>query len=675
MKHFITFQKSKGLFLSENIYDNRNLALQIQHQLFKHGYIMTNELFDVLCTQDDETLNNIYQDINNGLTRALGGADKYEIIYQSFPQSVKELSEAEFFFNAILHYWSGGTWRPEDEKYINKETKIEPVDFKVVSLINEKSFLSIFSNIVYSGNSISKWDKEIVDWFIDNTDVQLNLSKISFKETLSYVGQRLMENKNIEVLPTRNATDILRIYAAYSGGDEGLKENTRFVNLKRYQKRLLSNSLDNCYNLEDSFKTYREVWLKVLFYLNIGSLQKTHENLFYFGTELRNNPKNLRTFASYVEEAIQNKDEVVFELLKNRKGVFMRRLDHLVRIFGIRAFNEFIRLNPSMSQLVNIYNHFINRDKKQDRAVVLAGQSSSEVSTFEGLEPLPKNVVDYITSVTIDTIKDMVTTKNKVYIDPTLYSRPLALNNRASSFSIDGKTIGTVEKLPEGKTLRAYVRWQGKSDIDLTAMIIFDDNQVTKVGWNGTHNYQEKILYSGDNTGYSKFNAEYIDISLDSLKDENIEWIILDARVYSGKKYIKWAGEGVHTGWTFVKYPEANTSWLPQNIINASKIESDSKSAYLCAIHVESKSLVYLDVSSRNHPVTGPEDALKMKIFLNKFVQTENTDKISWKKINQGHILNLLSEEIVDNPNDADIVFDENTTWESISGYLNKEEF
>jgi hypothetical protein len=680
MKHFISFQKRKALNLPAVLKEreglNQVMAYQIQAEMFKYGFVFSKELFDELQYQSTQTLIEVYSDLCKGL-REIVGTDGYEPIYRNFPQSVNNLSYMEFVVNAIGHYWSWGTWRPEDSEYINREFALETVKYKEIGLLTDKQFENIFTDIVYSGSSISKWDKQIVDWFIDNNLApEVEFNKVSFKETKAYLGKRFLESGRD--LPVKSATDVLRIYSAYSGGDEGLKEHTKFKNPTNAIKRSLLCTLDKCFDLEESFKTYREVWLRLLFYLNplVAENRKKYPTLATFVDKLRNNPKSLKTFNSYVETYIKNKDGRIFELLNKRKGVFMRRLNQLYDVFGMNAIDHFILTRPSFEQLVNAYNYFSDRSQSKERAVVLANKSKSDMVTFGAQEALPVEIVEQIQSkLKLAMYFQVNRTDKKVYIDRSLYYTPLALNNRASSFSMSSKAIGTVEKLPvDMKTLRVYVHWVQKYDIDLSGFIITSDNQVEKVGWNGRHNYEKAVTYSGDNTGHSAKNAEYLDINFKELP-KNVEWIVVDAKVYRGPNYSKWPEEGVLCGWMLRNYPEANKHWLPETIEHAMKMQSNSSSAYLCAIHVPTQNLVYLDLAQSNETiVTTNANAHKMRVFLEKFVVLDDgTVEVKWNKLQQGHILNLLSTNIVDNKDDAEIVFDENTTWETVARAMNEE--
>ena len=678
MKHFITFQKKKGLHVDQmRNQTNEGIAHQINHELMKVGYMLSKELFSALASQNINTLTEVYTDLVKGITRVVG-TDGYEPIYRNFPQSVLETPQMVLWIRAIVHYWSGGTWRPEDAAFIERETSLEVVNFKEVRLLTEGDYKGIFDAILYSGTSISKFDKEILDYAIESDTelLDINLGRIKFKETLAYVG-RMMLDMNIDKLPTQNATDVLRLWAVYSGGDEGLKEKTRFKKPNGKQKTMLKNTLNACYNLEDSFKTYREMWLRVLFYLNPMASNNSvlYKNLFNYTDALRNTPKQLETFNAKVERLIRDKDIAIFDLLKPRMGVFTRRLDHLIRVFGKIAIDRYVENNITFLNATTAYNHFTDRDKvTEGRGAILASQSQSNLVTYEALAPLDTKLVGYIKSKLmgkLDTYKLSTLQGKKVFIDRPLFYTPLNQNNRASSLSLDSKVIGEAVPYNEGKTLRMYVHWEGRSDIDLSGFVITKENQVQKVGWNSNYAAGEYLVYSGDNTGYADKNAEYLDINTKKIP-ANVEWIITEARIYSGMRSYKAYNGKAHIGFMSVARPEANQHWQPKLLKNAKVLTSEAKTAYLMAYHVPTNNIVYLDMAMGENAVSSNDDALKMRMFLESFITLDDGADIKWDKLNQGHMIAMRATEIVDDPRQADIIFDERVTADEISSLLSQ---
>lgn len=670
MRHFISFQKKKALFIEHGQATHPELAHELNHELMAAGYILTKPAFDALASLELEALAEVHNDLVKRIGSVLGDG-AYQPIYQGFPQSVLALSYQEFAINALVHYWTHGAWRPDDAEYLHRDFDAEPTDFTEIGVLTETQFERIFQDLLYSEVSLSAFDKSCVDWYLDHGG-SFEFSRISFKETASYVGQRLLAS-DIEVLPTRRATDVLRIWSAFSGGDEGLKENTRFKSPSVAHRHILMQTLEGCGDLEDSFKSYREKWLRLLFYLHPQTAQHTarYPRLADHTDRLRNRPKTLRTFRSKVEAAIANKDPVIFDLLSKRPGAYMRRLDHLVRTFGVDAIYRWLELNLRFGQLITAYNHFSGRaEQKTGRGAVLAGAGSSEVVTYGALEPLDAKLVEHITGLLMERLKRFSVEElgGAVYIDPGLYYTPLATNNRASSLSLDSKVIGTTETYTEQDTLRLYVHWEGKSDIDLSGFAIFKDFRVEKVGWNASHHAGAYIVYSGDNTGLAEKNAEYLDINTSKVPEE-IAWIIVEARIFRGPDTFKGYNGTARIGWMSRKHPKANKLWLPETVERATVLSSEARTAYLMAYHPETRQIVYLDMSMGGARVSTPQDAIRMQIFLERFVPTANTEleETSWKTLHQGHILELLASEVTDTPQSAEIVFDENTTAEQIS--------
>lgn len=668
MRHFISFQKKKALFLQTGSGDNPRLAHELNHELMAVGYVLSKDAFEALASLEAAEIEEVYADLIAGIRKVVGG-DGYEPIYRNFPQSVLALSYQDFVINALIHYWTFGAWRPEDAEHLRREFKIEPVEYRQVGLLSRGQWERIFQDLLYSRVSLSGFDKACVNWYLDNGGA-FDFARIGFLETAAYVGKRLLASE-MDVLPIRRATMVLRLWSAYSGGDEGLKANTRFKSPSARHRRVLLATLERCTDMEDSFKSHREKWLRLLFLLHPGTEDNRRRcpEVAAYADRLRNDPASLRTFQSRVEALIVARDPKLFELLSRRPGAFMRRLDHLVRSFGIEAMLAWLELDLSFAQLVTVYNHFSGRGEAQaGRAAVLAGAGQSELVTYKALEPLPGALVATIKERLMARLRRFAVDElvGPVAIDRGLYFTPLATNNRASSLSLDSKAIGSAVPYPDGQTLRIYVHWEGKSDIDLSGFTISGQNEVVKVGWNGAHKSGDFIVYSGDNTGLAEKNAEYLDINTARVPP-GIEWIIVEARIYRGPESFRGYKGAARMGWMSRRAPEANTHWLPKTIERALVLENEGKVAYLMAYHPGSRQIIYLDMSMGSAQVSSAQDALRMRLFLEKFAAVDSDHSISWDRLNQGHILELLSGALGEDPERAEVRFDETTSAEQVS--------
>lgn len=636
-----------------------------------NGFILSKGLFDRLVKQDEDVLKGVYRDIIPEIN-AITGGDGYIPVYANFPASVVDMSYTEFFINAILYYWSGGNWRPEDERTIVDKFNIDIPKLTEIKICSDREYVKIFTDLVYANSSLSKFDKNIVEYFLEK-GYTFDFNKVRFNETKAYIGRLLLNSRGLHKLPTKDATTVLRIWSAYCDGDEGLKVNTKFKQPYNWQKTMLKETLEVCYNLEEAFKTNREKFLKFLFYLNplTKANKAEYPNLYNYTVKLRNSPKDLQTFAAKVEKAINDEDQGVFELLKSRMGVFTRRLDHLVRVFGLPAIENWLKGNPRSGQLLDAYNHFMTRDQKDARSAVLAGQGKSEVVNYKALTPLSKDLVKHITSTILEQFNTVKEADRKIWIDKALYFRPLATNNRAASLSLTSVTLGSIVKPEVKNAVRLFIHWNGRYDIDLSAMLITGDGHVDKVGWNGNHRLAG-VAYSGDNTGHHAKNAEYIDINPAVVGNSGYEMIILDAHIYSNSprtyKAAVAGNGGVHAGYMLVDNIQGDTIWTPKNLANASLLESESRTSYLLAYHIPTDTIIHLDVAKGDRNVSSTDEVLNIYEFAKKFLIS--TEKVSWKKLYQGHLLELTAGIVVEDPKDADVIFSENTTSEEVSTYL-----
>ena len=227
MRHFISFQKKQALYLEPGEASNDALAHELNHELMAVGYVLTREAFELLASQSSEQLAIVHHDLTTGLAGVVGGGG-HEPIYRNFPQSVMALSQREFVINALIHYWTGGSWRPEDAEAIHRELAVEPVACKPVAVLTRRGFQRIFTDLLYSEVSLSDFDKRCVDWYLDHyTDEggELEFGRIRFKEIAAWVGQRLLANANANntgaPLPIRSATTLLRILGGPLGRRRG----------------------------------------------------------------------------------------------------------------------------------------------------------------------------------------------------------------------------------------------------------------------------------------------------------------------------------------------------------------------------------------------------------------------------------------------------------------------
>ena len=396
--------------------------------------------------------------------RASKGADKHYIpFYPGFPKEVKELSEFEWMFNAVMHYISDGhyyTTEVERIQYaeLKKNRKFaecleDMKNAKPIGVSTLDDIQAIAYSIMAAPTSISDFDKEIIDFFVENIyDEYIDkLPEMSFKENMCYVLSKLMTNDlNKRCTPEnigasiKTATDVLRLYVALSGGDISLAKPTKFKNLPMWQYRLFSELINGMnFNAvyEDTFR-YAEMWKR--------ANEKIHPKRFKKGTytkvaELLYKGEKPITFMTKVNKAFEDGDvETLTSLLSKRPGVFARYLDCLIRYSYMgfdeneddiyRIINAFKKVSTSIDTklLHQVKNHFIDRlnhvitngytdyDEYVERYFI---NKSGKVfmKTENHMWNIPEKYIKIVIGVIDDAIKAQYATRDiigPVYIDP-----------------------------------------------------------------------------------------------------------------------------------------------------------------------------------------------------------------------------------------------------------------
>ena len=88
------------------------------------------------------------------------------------------------------------------------------------------------------------------------------------------------------------------------------------------------------------------------------------------------------------------------------------------------------------------------------------------------------------------------------------------------------------------------------------------------------------------------------------------------------------------------------------------------------AFHVPTQSIVYLDMAMGQGQISTANDAVKMRVFLEKFITVDGGQEVDWNNLNVGHCLELRASELTNNSVEADIVFDEHTSMDEINRTL-----
>lgn len=666
-KRMVLVSPGKG---TASVRDGRVMTLQAE--VMSLGFMLDEQLVNALSTLSDSRFEQLYRQVTGILTNLVGADVKYVPFYPNFPRQVMEASDVELFVNAIIHYWSLGTWRPQFEE-ATRLPAYEKINFKMLTLGTEADVASILSQILGANASVTTKDMEIVQFLMD-TYTQGDLlaavpERIPFKETLcTFVAsciERDMTTLGAEALKT--ATDILRVATHLSGGDVSLAANTRFKSLSRSVRRMLVTRLDSVVNDDDIFR-HRSKWVTLAHNLHVGDFAKTAPRAFAAISRARSNDHKHLSFEGRVEAAIAGrKSTPIVELLSQRPGVFARRLDHVLRMFSARVASRvatsFLDVADKVDTrvLLQLFGHFKTRDRiVSERLVFPKGSTTKALLLKDELPALSaatvKKLSDGIQNV-LEARFGELPTMGKVFIDPALEDCPVPLSLRSASEGLEVVGRGTRFALSDKGTLRMFIYWKGQ-DIDLSGSLYDEDLKLTsELAYTSLRDGKINSCHSGDIVHAPNGAAEFIDIDMASALASGARYVIMQVYVYSGPNFAD--HEVCYAGWMTRDKPNKNAIYDPKTVEQKVTLTSASKCAVPVVFDLETRQAIWMDVATpRTYGSLGGNNTHSNRAstvdILKGSLDLENKPTLYDLFIMHA---NARGTEFVEDINDADAVF------------------
>jgi hypothetical protein len=633
-------------FIVSQVNTNKTLSilskqekLSIQAELMQFGYILSEDALDAVSLT-------WFEDIMSYLKKSLG-VGNYLPFYKNFPKQVMELSHTELFMNAILHYWSEGTWEAPYELQ-ERGYKFENTKFTTIKLGTEKDFANIFTTLVSINQSITENDKKVVEWFIANYRDNLVMPKnIPFKETLCMLAGHGLN------VPIANATDVLRIAVYFSGGDISLpaipkvtigevlpgrrsyffknlkesqiaaKENFKFKNLTRSRRKYLLSLLENTNVDLGEMKQKIGRWIRLGEVLHVGEYKTRFPKAYEAFHLLRNSATEIKTFESKVDAAFslynahhEKSDlEKALLLLSKKPGVYARKLDYLLRTYDNNVVLElFEKIATKLSKKVlwELYNHFLNRDTSKPRMIMIKGKKSIKKALKE-LPPMDKITINKIQNTILKCISyhfGQLESLGNVWIDQKLKKIPLPTAMRSVNTSVKTYVRGTRIPFNENaKVIRPYIHWfdqHGNEDLDLS--VGFYDKNLHGLDHISYTNLKIESLnscHSGDVRQRRGACAEYVDIDIATCLKMGVRYAMVQVHNFQNRPMHSM--KDCVFGMMEREFPESNLVFVPKTITNAVAIANESSTVCIAVLDLQEKEYIWLDLELQSRGLANIE--------------------------------------------------------------------
>jgi len=232
----------------------------------------------------------------------------------------------------------------------------------------------------------------------------------------------------------------------------------------------------------------------------------------------------------------------------------------------------------------------------------------------------------------------------KVYVSSDFEKVALPTNTSASGTGID--VFSTGSRIPcESKKIRSFVYWNNVFDIDASLILVKEDGTVDIINWyDYASNMSDAIRFSGDDRRES--GAEYYDLDLELIKAKGYKYVVQAINGYAGTLNIGEIKAGYQAKEDF------NTEvWDPKNIAFEYTVQGNTRSSVNFGIDLTTNEVVILNlmVESRSRVVDDSALTTIMQYLDPSFL-----------KLNVARIARLRGTEVVDAPEEADVVFDNN---------------
>jgi hypothetical protein len=606
------------------------MAASLQAELMNLGFMLDREAFDAVSISRPEWITAYFNEVIPDLRKRLGSDRNYTPFYRNFPTQVMEMSSLQLFLNAIIHYWSNGTWEPA-QNVTAREFKYENTEFKTIKLATVEQFDALFTRLVSLNNALTEDDKGIIEWFLANRKVTLP-ANIPFKETLC-----ILAAKGLDV-PVQQPTDVLRIAVHMSGGDVSLPAVPKVkvptqspgIGRRRYQFDNLRDSqiaARKAFNFKKFTRKERKFllgllektnptvarlsetevggrvadmqsrngrWRRLGEILHPGEYEKQYPQTAAAFKALRNdgNPDHIRSFAAQVDLAFAADRRRGIDLLATRPGEFARRLDWMLRN-GDQSYvlDTFGRVAGGVSGkvLFELYSHFDGRSKDAPRSIMLKGKRA-KTKTLPALPAMEGDLVAHVKERIMQVIGNGFATLpplGNVWIDQRLKKVPVPFSMRSINTAIKTYVRGTrIPFAPDAKVIRAFVHWydeNGSEDLDLSAGLYGEKlNTVSHIAFTNLRERQLGCCHSGDIRHRQGACAEYIDVPVQQALDGGVRYVIVQVHNYNGRPMhsIKDTVFGLMERETAT----ANEIFVPKSIANCMGLANESSTVLVCVI-------------------------------------------------------------------------------------------
>ena len=247
----------------------------------------------------------------------------------------------------------------------------------------------------------------------------------------------------------------------------------------------------------------------------------------------------------------------------------------------------------------------------------------------------------------------------KVYIEAGMEKYALPLQEATGASGLGVLPRGSRLRIPEGNKLRCFTYWEKADDIDLACFGLEEKGtEQIEFSWRSMANMQDQCLtFSGDQTSGYDGGSEYFDVRLPQFREKYPEarYLVFTDNVFSRVEFDKVL---CTAGYMIREEEDSGEVFEPKTVQSSFRITGDTTFAILFALDLKEREIIWLNLGlDSRDPVAGESDIAMVRDYLDA-VET----------INMASFFAGMATEIVDRPEDADVIVADHYDGQPLEG-------
>lgn len=612
---------------------------------------------------------------------------EYRPFYPDFPIQVRSASEAALLVNAALHYLGdvvGVRILPDYRPSPREPLPGDDDALTELGLATAQNLERIVADLIAQATPFSAQDRADLTALRDFGPEAA--PHVAVKENLAVLTVTFPDLDFSDSY--RTVTDVLRLAVALAGGDVSLAEPCRFPSFSRAQRRRLLGLLDAVGQAQDSRDSAEEMarrcerWKRLARHLRPGDYARRFPRATKLLHQVASGDAEAG-FTSRLEEALARRDvDGALSLLSARPGVFARRLNHLLRLCADEAARErvvaeFARVAPEVALpvLVRLWEYFASPgpDALPWRVVAIKAATGTKTTLIPSTRrPGPAD------AAVVRAVEEALRQRKRlgrIAVDQGMYegyTTPVGLRSASPGMRTAGR--GTRLPLPEGETIRFFLHWRDlpepppkapgpagpaaaedrdtRVDLDLSAFFVSED--FTRTEQIAYYNLRSTAaVHSGDLTSAPDGAAEFIDVTLAEALRQGWRYVVMTVHSFSHHRLSEvpecWAGAMARGA-----DPQSGEVFEASTVMQRLDLVSPTFNATPFVIDLTERRLIWWDL-----PVgVGEHQVANLDRSSNR-VLAHLLDLLEGRRMPLAHLLGLLADDVVEDPDEAELVFGE----------------